>query len=69
MTVATVAWHKSSHCASNSCVEVVHLDGQIAMRDSKDRHGPVLRFSRAEWTAFLDAARNGQFDPVSGQPA
>jgi hypothetical protein len=68
MTMAGVAWHKSTHCANNTCVEVALLDGQIAVRDSKDRHGPVLRFSRAEWTAFVDAARNGEFDPVPGQP-
>ena len=62
--MAGVAWRKSSYCANSSCVEVALLDGQIAMRDSKDRHGTVLLFSQAEWTAFLEAARNGEFDRV-----
>jgi Domain of unknown function (DUF397) len=67
MTYVTgVAWRRSSHCANNSCVEVALLDRQIAMRDSKDRHGPVLLFSRAEWVAFVEGARNGEFDPVLG---
>jgi Domain of unknown function (DUF397) len=64
--VAGVAWRRSSYCATNSCVEVALLDGRIAVRDSKDRHGPVLRFSPAEWAAFIDGARNGEFDRVSG---
>jgi hypothetical protein len=34
----------------------------IGVRDSKDQgHGPVLLFTRAEWTAFLAGARDGEF--------
>lgn len=38
--------------------------GRIAVRDSKsgDR-GPVLRFSQAEWEAFLEGARKGEHQP------
>jgi hypothetical protein len=34
------------------------------VRDSKDQHGPMLFFSQSEWTAFLDGARNGEFDSL-----
>jgi hypothetical protein len=57
-------WIKSSLSFSNGdCVEVTGLpDGSIGVRDSKDIRGPVLRFTPAEWDAFLGGVRNGEFD-------
>ncbi len=57
-------WIKSSlSFANGDCVEVASLpDGQIGVRDSKDTDGPVLRFSPAEWWAFVGGVRNGEFD-------
>ena len=59
-----IRWIKSSLSYSNSnCVEVAELpDGSIGVRDSKDTDGPVLRFTPAEWEAFIDGARLGEFD-------
>jgi hypothetical protein len=34
----------------------------VAIRNSKDRSGPVLAFSPAEWEAFTAGVRDGQFD-------
>jgi hypothetical protein len=34
----------------------------IEVRDSKDRSGPVLRFTRSEYAAWLDGAGEGEFD-------
>jgi hypothetical protein len=62
-------WFKAS--ASNGpeqdCVEAtrISLDGAVAgmaVRDSKDPQGPVLRFSTSEWAAFLDAADKGEMN-------
>jgi hypothetical protein len=61
-------WRKStfSNGSGGACVEVANLaDGAIAVRDSKDRTGPVLAFTRAEWNAFLAGARAGEFDRTS----
>jgi hypothetical protein len=53
----------SSHSSSGGCVEVEGLaEGWIAVRDSKDREGPVLRFNPTEWEAFLAGVRGGEFD-------
>ena len=35
----------------------------ILVRDTKDHgRGPVQRFTRAEWRAFVAGVRNGEFD-------
>ncbi len=62
----TVAvWHKSSLSGSNggNCVEVAGHNGMILVRDTKDQgHGPVHRFTPADWRAFVAGVRNGEFD-------
>ena len=62
--VQGLSWVKSSLSFSNgACVEVAGLpDGRVGVRHSKDPSGPVLRFTPAEWHAFLIGARAGEFD-------
>lgn len=58
-------WRKSSYSGGNggNCVEVADLDhGARAVRDSKDRNGPALIFTPAEWAAFTAGVRDGEFD-------
>ena len=61
-------WIKASMSddQGGSCVEQRTIDGMIEVRDSKDRSGPVLRFTRAEFEAWLDGARKGEFDHLLG---
>jgi len=57
-------WVKSSYSGptGGNCVEIAFLaDGDVAMRNSRDPGGPALIFTRAEWDAFLDGARDGEF--------
>lgn len=58
-------WRKSSRSngSGGNCVEVAHTRPEtIAIRDSKDPHGPRLLFSSGEWEAFTVRVRNGEFD-------
>jgi len=63
-------WAKSSLSHANgSCVEVSGLSSNlIKVRHSKDAEGPILRFTPAEWDAFLGGVRKGEFDRTQ-QPA
>ena len=57
-------WVKSSLSFSNgNCVEVTDLpSGNVGVRNSRDPHGSVLRFTPDEWHAFIGGVRNGEFD-------
>jgi Domain of unknown function (DUF397) len=61
---AAMRWTKSSFSFANGdCVEVAALpDGTVLVRDTKDREGPALGFTPAEWQAFTAGVRNGEFD-------
>jgi hypothetical protein len=63
--LAGARWHKSTRSGSNggNCVEVAdNLPGVVAVRDTKNRDAGTLIFSRAEWSAFVAAAKDGEFD-------
>ncbi len=51
----------SSYGAGN-CVELAPAADGVLLRDSKDPQGPWLRYTGAEFTAFLAAAKQGEFD-------
>ncbi|MGW2210102.1 DUF397 domain-containing protein [Streptomyces sp. NPDC001781] len=54
---------KSSYSVQNACVEVaVTADGGRAVRDSKDKTGPIHRYTPEEWGAFVQGVKAGQFD-------
>ncbi|WP_213452597.1 DUF397 domain-containing protein [Rhizomonospora bruguierae] len=64
--LADVPWRISTRSQSTNCVEVgplgAGLDASVAMRDSKNRQGPVLVFSRVQWQRFVAATKDGEFD-------
>ena len=60
--LSSAVWCKSTFSGTNGCVEVAFVQGRVAVRDSKQRGGPVLVFTAHEWEAFLSGARSGEFD-------
>jgi Domain of unknown function (DUF397) len=60
-----VTWRTSSYTnGAGQCVEVADLpDGGRLVRDTKDHgRGPILRFTDAEWRAFVLGVKDGEFD-------
>ncbi|MGW0760490.1 DUF397 domain-containing protein [Streptomyces sp. NPDC002814] len=57
-------WIKSRHSnAEGNCVEIATLvDGDVALRNSRDPDGPALVYTAAELAAFLAGAKDGEFD-------
>lgn len=55
-------WAKSSTSGLGNCVEVRVDPAGVRVRHSQAPAGPVLRFTDAEWRAFLAGVRNGEFD-------
>lgn len=54
----TPQWRTSSYTGTENCVEVADDDLDVVMvRDSKDRQGAVLVFSRASWRAFVEFSK------------
>lgn len=61
----SLAWLKAQRSTTNGqCVEIAATAdrNKIALRDSKDPDGPILVYTPNEFSAFLDGARNGEFD-------
>ncbi|MFF3256804.1 DUF397 domain-containing protein [Actinacidiphila glaucinigra] len=55
-----VMWFKSRHStADGNCVEVAILAGdEVALRNSRDPHGPALIYTRTEVAAFIAGVRD-----------
>lgn len=56
-TQVAFRWRKSSRSggANNGCVEVAPVDDAMAVRDSKNPAGGMLRLTAAQWRAFAAA--------------
>ncbi len=61
-----VVWRTSAASNPNGdCVELARLrEGGVAVRNSRDPHGPALIHTRSEIAAFLVGAKDGEFDDL-----
>ncbi|KOG86734.1 DUF397 domain-containing protein [Streptomyces varsoviensis] len=57
-------WIKSSaSTGGGNCVEVTGLPGgAVALRNSRDPHGPALVYTREEIAAFIAGVKAAEFD-------
>jgi hypothetical protein len=64
----TLAWQKSRRSnPSGNCVEMAALpDGGIAVRNSRHPDGPALIYTADEIAAFVQGAKDGDFDNLVG---
>ena len=65
MDLTGAAWRKSSYSGNDggNCVELASLPAAIAVRDSRDPHGPVLLFTTESWQAFMADLKTGTLSP------
>ncbi|MER6129156.1 DUF397 domain-containing protein [Streptomyces sp. NPDC001795] len=74
LDISDVEWHSAPGTEEHEeRVEIAYLPGgAVAMRSSLDPD-TVLRYTEAEWRAFVLGARDGEFDlepaPHNGGPA
>jgi hypothetical protein len=59
--LSTATWRKSTRSSGggSNCVEVAHLPGLIAIRDSKNPAGPALIITHSVFRELADAIRRG----------
>jgi hypothetical protein len=61
-----LAWLKAQSSTPNGqCLEIASTPGKIVIRDSKDPDGPILVYTPGEFIAFLEGAKNGEFDSLA----
>jgi hypothetical protein len=63
---AQVLVKTSSFCSDGSCVGVAIEPGEVRVVDTKAGDAPALRFTPAEWSAFVAGVKAGEFDLPAG---
>jgi hypothetical protein len=58
-------WRKSRRSVGNgACVEVAPASGAVAVRDSTDPVGPMLRYPAQAWQMFINGTKLGDYDGI-----
>jgi hypothetical protein len=60
--VPDLQWRKARRSAGNgACVEVAPVNGQVAVRDSKNPDGSRLQYPAQSWQAFVASVKDECF--------
>jgi hypothetical protein len=60
----TGRWRKSTFTNQGNCVEVATTTHGVALRNSNHPDAGTLHFTRAEFVAWLQGCRAGEFDDL-----
>jgi hypothetical protein len=61
--LSRATWRKSRRSNNGgNCVEVTTTSSAVAVRDSKDPHGPMLTITGRGWRAFTVKVKDGFHD-------
>jgi len=63
-TLGELSWRVARQCNGGACIRVASTGDVVVVGDSKNPHGPVLAYSREEWSAFVEGVRQGDFDDI-----
>lgn len=57
--LTSLTWRTSSYSGSNggNCIQIATTATAVAVRDSKDPHGPVLAFGPRDWQRFTSQVK------------
>ncbi|MEU8132166.1 DUF397 domain-containing protein [Streptodolium elevatio] len=68
LDLSDAIWLAAPGAAPDDRIEIAHLDGgAVALRNPADPNGTVLRYTAAEWAAFMNGVHDGEFDtPMTG---
>jgi len=64
-SLGDLSWHVAQMCNAGSCVAVATNGNEFFIGDSKSPEGPILAYSRDEWTTFLNGVKRGDFDHLA----
>ncbi|MFF8617955.1 DUF397 domain-containing protein [Streptomyces sp. NPDC015350] len=61
--ITDAVWLAAPGSSPDDRFELAHLPGgAVALRQTKDPDGTVLRYTAAEWNAYLNGAADREFD-------
>jgi hypothetical protein len=57
-------WLTAQSCNGGACVRVAPSGKAVFIGDSKNPAGPILKYTRPEWDAFVVRIKRGDFDQI-----
>jgi|tagenome__1003787_1003787.scaffolds.fasta_scaffold20859339_4 hypothetical protein len=60
----SLLWRKAIRSGGANCVEIASAGSMIAVRHSQHPDAELILYSEAEFAAFLDGAKQGEFDDL-----
>jgi Domain of unknown function (DUF397) len=64
LNLGDLPWRIAQMCNGGTCVRVASNGDTVFIGDSKSPSGPVLRYTRDEWTTFVAGVKHGDFDDL-----